>query len=89
MEGRSRSAENAGKLLLNRHCHNGFREVTMFLDDHEIDRLEEQTRALIHKVTEDVRQLVLILSDLESLVANYKRSLLLARDLLGQHDPRE
>jgi hypothetical protein len=58
------------------------------LDDPEINRLEEQTR-LIHMVTEEVRELVPILSDLESLVVNYKRSLLLARDLLGLYDPRE
>ena len=58
------------------------------MHDPEINRLEEQTR-LIHKVTEEVRELVPILSDLESLVADYKRSLLLARDLLGLYDPRE
>ena len=58
------------------------------MDDPEINRLEEQTR-LIHMVTEEVRELVPILSDLESLVVNYKRSLLLARDLLGLYDPRE
>lgn len=58
------------------------------MDDAEINRLEKQTR-LIHKVTEEVRELVPILGDLESLVANYKQSLLLARDLLGLYDPRE
>jgi hypothetical protein len=85
MEGRSRPNENIGKLLLNRYYHDGFREVNLFLDDPEIDRLEEQTR-LIHKVTEEIRELAPILSDLESLVTNYKRSLLLARDLLGLYD---
>ena len=90
MEGRIRRApaKDAGGLLLNHECHYRFYEVTQSLHDPEINRLEEQTR-LIHKVTEEVRELVPILSDLESLVADYKRSLLLARDLLGLYDPRE
>jgi hypothetical protein len=90
MEGRIRGppSKDAGGLLLNRECHDRFCGVTQSLDDAEINRLEKQTR-LIHKVTEEVRELVPILGDLESLVANYKQSLLLARDLLGLYDPRE
>lgn len=60
------------------------------MDDPENNRLGEQTR-LVNKVTEEVRKLAPILSDLESLIAYYKRSLRarLARDLLGQYDPME
>ena len=55
------------------------------MSDEGLEHLEERAR-LIRQVTEDVRQLLPLLNDLEERFTQYKQDLLLALDIIGIYD---
>ena len=60
-------------------------EIESVQEEPDIERLERHTE-LIHKFTEDVRDLIPILIRLEDELSQCKRCLMIARDVLGVHD---
>ncbi|MCJ7770109.1 hypothetical protein MUP37_00875 [Candidatus Bathyarchaeota archaeon] len=54
-------------------------------EEPDIERLERHTE-LIHKYTEDVKELIPLLNNLEDELSQFKRSLLIARDIMGVYD---
>ena len=60
-------------------------EIESIPEDLDIERLEKQTE-LIHKYTEDVKDLIPLLNSLEDELGQIKRSLLIARDIMGVYD---
>ena len=62
-----------------------FLDADAVLGDHGVERLEKQTE-LIHNYTEDVKELIPLLNNLEDELSQIKRSLLIARDIMGVYD---
>jgi hypothetical protein len=54
-------------------------------EEPDIERLERHTE-LIHEYTEDVKELIPLLNNLEDELSQIKRSLLIARDIMGVFD---
>ncbi len=60
-------------------------EIESVPEDPLLERLEKHTE-LIHKFTEDVRDLIPLLNRLEDELSQCKRCLLIARDVVGVYD---
>ena len=60
-------------------------EIESIPEDLDIERLEKQTE-IIHRYTEDVKGLLPLLNSLEEELSQIKRSLLIARDIMGVYD---
>jgi len=60
-------------------------ETESIPEEPDIERLEKHTE-LIHKYTEDVKELIPLLNNLEDELSQIKRSLLIARDITGIYD---